>query len=152
MKPCYSIGQLARAAGVPTSTVRYYERARLLRPGSRTEANYRVFDAAALVRLVFIRAAQAIGFTLEDITALLDFREGKTAPCREVQTLIEARLSDLERRAKELNQVRGVLKSSLRMCRQAERSGRCEVIERLKVVSTSAASRNVPRRRRAPRS
>src|SRR2546428_13599355 len=104
MKPGYTIGQLAQAAGVPTSTVRFYERARLLRPGSRTDANYRIYDPPALERLVFIRAAQAIGFTLEDITSLLNFRDGKTAPCKEVQEMIEARLAELDRRSKELNQ------------------------------------------------
>ncbi|MCI0409282.1 MAG: MerR family DNA-binding protein, partial [Acidobacteria bacterium] len=66
---------------------------------------------------------------------LLNFRDGRTASCREVQTMIEARLTDLDRRARELAQIRAVLKSSLRMCRRVERSGRCEVIEKLKVVS-----------------
>lgn len=146
----YTIGQLARAAGVPTSTVRYYERARLIRTASRSEANYRVYDSAALERLVFIRAAQAIGFTLEDIAALLDFRDGTSPPCKEVQTMIETRLSEVDRRSKELAHVQAILKASLRKCRQAEQSGRCEVIERLKTVSASAPGKI--RRQRTPRS
>ena len=138
----YTIGQLAGAAGVPSSTVRYYERAGLVRPGMRTESNYRVYDDAALERLLFIRAAQGIGFTLVDIMVLLDFRDGRTAPCKEVQTLIETRLSDLERRSRELEHVGTVLRSSLRMCRRAERSGKCQVIERLKAASSPAAARS----------
>jgi MerR family mercuric resistance operon transcriptional regulator len=137
MGTTYTIGRLAQAAGVPTSTVRYYERARLLPPDRRTDGTYRVYGPAALERLRFIRAAQAIGLTLEDIATLLDFRDGRTAPCREVRTLIEARLSELETRLEQLEHVRGVLRSSLRMCRRGEPSGRCEVIDRLNVRASS---------------
>ncbi len=142
----YTIGQLARTAGVPTSTVRYYERSRLLHPDGRTDGNYRVYGPAALERLRFIRAAQAIGLTLEDIVTLLDFRDGRTAPCREVQALIEERLSEMKRRLEQLRHVEAVLRSSLRMCRRTERSGRCEVIEKLKVA---ASSRSGPAPRRS---
>src|SRR5262249_42122032 len=87
MKTTYTIGQLARATGVPTSTVRYYERMGLLRPSGRTSGNYRVYGEEALERVRFIRAAQATGFTREDITALLNLRDGTTAGCQAVQTL-----------------------------------------------------------------
>lgn len=145
MEPRYTIGRLAREAGVPASTVRYYERSRLLRPDGRTEGNYRVYGPEAIVRLRFIRAAQAIGLTLEDITMLLDFRDGRTAPCREVQTLIEERLTELKKRLEQLRHVQAILHSSLRMCRKTERRGRCEVIERLKVAASSPSAR-APRR------
>jgi len=147
MKPHFTIGQLARASGVPTSTVRYYERSRLLQPQDRTLANYRVYGEPALERLRFIRAAQANGFTLEDIRSLLDFRDGKTAPCREVQELIEQRLADLERRIGQLQQVQVVLRSSLQVCRRAERSGRCKVIDNLSVTSSAITSQAARRRR-----
>jgi len=96
--PQFTIGRLARAAGVPTSTVRYYERSRLLHPEGRTDGNYRVYGTTALENLRFIRAAQAIGLTLENTATLLDFRDGRTAPFREVQTLIEERLSEMRKR------------------------------------------------------
>lgn len=141
MEPRYTIGRLAREAGVPASTVRYYERSRLLRPDGRTDGNYRIYGTAALARLRFIRAAQAIGLTLEDITTLLDFRDGRTAPCGEVQTLIEERLSELNERLRQLRHVQAILHSSLQMCRRTERRGRCEVIERLKVVASAPTVR-----------
>jgi DNA-binding transcriptional MerR regulator len=93
----YTIGQLAHAVGVPASTLRYYERAKLLRPDGRTGGNYRVYGASALERLRFIRAAQANGFTLDDILALLSFRDGATARCKEVQRLIKDRLRGCEK-------------------------------------------------------
>ena len=139
-EPRYTIGQLARAAGVPTSTVRFYERSRLLRPDGRTEGNYRVYGPASFERLRFIRAAQANGFALEDVAALLSLRDGTTAPCREVRTLVEHRLADLERRVGQLRHLRAVLRSSLKLCREAERSDRCQVIDRLRVASSSPPS------------
>lgn len=148
MEPHYTIGRLARAAGVATSTVRFYERRRLLRPDGRSDGNYRVYGPAALERLRFIRAGQANGFALEDIAALLSLRDGTTAPCKEVQTLVEHRLVDLERRVKQLRHLRAVLRSSLKLCRRAERSGRCRVIDSLKVASSSIS----PTTTRRPRS
>jgi DNA-binding transcriptional MerR regulator len=102
MEPAFTIGQLARAAGVPTSTVRYYERIGLLQPEARTEGNYRLYDDEALERLHFIRAAQATGFTLEDITALLQLHDATPDVCQDVQTLIDERLADLEKRMTDL--------------------------------------------------
>ena len=127
----YTIGQLARRAGVPTSTVRYYERSGLLQPESRTEGNYRQYGRPALERLRFILAAKANGFTLDDVTVLLDFRDGKTAPCHEVQDLIQERLAGLENRLQQLHQVQEVLQGSLEKCREVEPSGKCEMIEKL---------------------
>ncbi|MBI4586006.1 MAG: MerR family DNA-binding protein [Planctomycetes bacterium] len=122
---------------MPTSTVRFYERRRLLRPDDRTLSNYRIYGDGAINRLRFIRAAQENGFSLKDVLALLNFRDGKTSRCREVQGLIKTRLADLERRAEELRQVQALLHSSLKACREFERTGRCRVIESLDFASTS---------------
>ena len=137
----YTIGRLAREAGVPASTIRYYERSRLLRPDGRTDGNYRIYGAGALERLRFIRAAQGIGLSLDDITTLLDFGDGRAAPCRKVQTLIEERLSELKQRLAQLRHVQAVLHSSLQICRRTERRGRCTIIEKLKVVASAPSAR-----------
>jgi DNA-binding transcriptional MerR regulator len=142
----HTIGQLARAVGVPTSTLRYYERARILRPDGRTDGNYRLYGAAAVERLRFIRAAQATGFTLDDIARLLNFRDGATARCREVQGLIRDRLADLRKRLEQMRQVEAVLRSSLRMCRRFERTGRCRVIDGLKRAAASSPPKRARRR------
>jgi DNA-binding transcriptional MerR regulator len=137
MDTTYTIGQLARAAGVPTSTVRYYERITLLRPAGRTAGNYRLYGSDALEQLRFIRAAQATGFALEDIIRLRNFRSDDPAVCHDVQILIEARLADLEKRVTDLRHVQRVLKTTLESCRKAAWQGHCQVIERL--TTTSAA-------------
>ena len=141
----YTIGELARRAEVPTSTVRYYERAGLLRPAGRTASNYRFYGEDAFERLRFIRAAQATGFTLHDITSLLELRDGTAVPCREVQVLIEARLGDVAKHLEGLQHVQKVLHASLDICRQAEAKGRCDVIENLKVAAATGASQTARR-------
>lgn len=148
MATLYTIGRLAKAAEVPTSTVRYYEREGLLRPDGRSQGNYRLYAEPALVRLRFIRAAQANGFTLEDVGALLAFRDGRTAPCREVQALIQERLADLGKRIRQMGQVRAVLRTSLRACRKAETLGRCVVMENLNRGSSSPRRTLALRRRK----
>lgn len=142
----YTIGQLARAVGVPTTTLRYYERVKILRPDGRTGGNYRVYGAAALERLRFIRAAQANGFTLDDISVLMSFRDGATARCKEVQALIQDRLADLRRRMEQMREVEAVLFSSLKMCRQFERTGRCQVIDKLNQAAASSTPKKARRR------
>ncbi len=131
MEGHYTIGEFARAGGVPVSTVRYYERAGLLSPERRTGGNYRDYSDRSLDRLRFIRAAQANGFTLADVRVLLQYQDGALAQCGDVQSLIEARLLDLEERFRQLRDVRAVLRSSLEACHQGERSGRCQVLDDL---------------------
>lgn len=121
-----TIGELARAAGVPTSTVRYYERERILRPAGRSGSNYRLYTQQDVERLRFIRAAQATGFTLRDVIELL-----RPAPCGEVQGVIERRLEAVASRMRELRHVQRVLRRSLEECRRHESSGRCQVIDAL---------------------
>jgi MerR family mercuric resistance operon transcriptional regulator len=122
----FMIGELARAAGVPTSTVRYYEREGIVRPAGRSTSNYRLYSAQDVERLRFIRAAQATGFTLKDVTELL-----RPAPCGKVQRLIERRLDSVAERMRELRHVQRVLRRSLDECHLHERSGRCRVIDDL---------------------
>ena len=131
----FTIGELARAAGVPTSTVRYYEREGILRPAGRSASNYRLYSEDDVERLRFIRAAQATGFRLEDVTQLL-----RPAPCRRVQELIEARLENVTARMRDLRHVQRVLRASLDLCREHEASGRCKVVDELSSSSRSKRS------------
>ena len=125
-----TIGELAEAAGVPVSTIRYYERAGLLKASVRSPANYRLYAADGLERLRFIRAAQATGFTLDDVTKLL-----RPAPCGSVQQLIEKRLNEVGSRMRELRHVQKVLRAALVECRSHEETGRCKVVDDLSARS-----------------
>jgi DNA-binding transcriptional MerR regulator len=127
-----TIGALARAAGVPTSTVRYYERAKLLRPDARTDGNYRSYSQQSLDRLKFIRAAQATGFSLHDIREFLSLTHSDDPPCEEVLTLTSKRLGEVRERIKELRHVEKVLGRSLDECCTGRAPDLCDKISRLK--------------------
>ena len=141
----YTIGELAEEVGVPTSTLRYYERSGLVRPDGRTNGNYRIYGNSAVERVRFIRAAQATGFTLEDIARLLDFKDGGSEPCNEVESLITHRVADTEKRMEDLQRTQTLLRSCLRLCREAKRRDRCKVMENLK---TASRRRSSPRHKR----
>lgn len=128
----YTISQLAKAADVPTTTVRYYERIGLVEPEDRSYGNYRLYSDESLDKLNFIRAAQATGFTLDDVRALLSDEAGDTPTCGSVQGLIEERLGDIEQRLKDLRQVRKVLKKALEQCQKQKKSECCLVVSKLK--------------------
>ena len=134
MKPAgrsFTIGQLASAAGVPTTTVRYYERAGLLKPEARTGGNYRAYSEVGLNRLRFIRTAQAAGLSLDDIAELIRLTDADKAPCAEVQAILRQRLEDLDRRLEELRSVKSAVEAALHACRCAPRGGLCADIDRL---------------------
>lgn len=96
------IGELAVSAGLPSQTIRFYEREGLLPPPSRTANGYRVYDGAALDRLGFIRAGQAAGLSLAEIRSILDLRDDGQVPCAHVTSLLAARLDELRTRQREL--------------------------------------------------
>ena len=123
-----TIGQVAKAAGVASSTVRYYERRGLLRATDRSAGNYRLYDESSLDRLIFVRSAQEAGFTLSDIEVLLDLRDHRRGPCQEVQGLILHRLEQVVEQSKRLREIEAMLVGWLGVCKDAEQTGRCAVI------------------------
>lgn len=127
----FTIGQAAEAVGVPATTLRYYEREGVLGPAIRSRAGYRLYDAAAVERLEFIRSAQAVGFTLDDIRALLQLDSDGAKTCRsEVQRLLTQRLAEVEKKMKELKRVRAALGRALDRCRAS--NGECPVMKDLR--------------------
>jgi MerR family transcriptional regulator, copper efflux regulator len=112
------IGEIAQAASVTTKTLRYYERLGLLPEPERTAAGYRIYEAATLQRLAFIRAAQALGLTLGEIREILQLRDLGETPCAHVVDLIRRRTTELDQRIGELEQLRSELR---RLDRRASR-------------------------------
>jgi len=127
-----TISELAKAAEIPTTTVRYYERIGLVKAEDRSQGNYRLYGEDSLRKVMFIRAAQSIGFTLDDVKALLGQSSSSTESCREVQSLIQERLAEVNQRLKDLRHVQKVLKSSLNKCQETEQVDCCHVIETLR--------------------
>ncbi|QDV90756.1 Mercuric resistance operon regulatory protein [Phycisphaerae bacterium RAS2] len=126
-KALLTVGQVAEAVGVPSSTLRYYEREGIFTPSNRNGAGYRLYEPQAVERLQFIRSAQAVGFTLEDIRALLDLDQHDPKSCKTgVQRLLHERLGEVEAKMKELKRVREALRRALDKCRDS--TGECPVL------------------------
>jgi DNA-binding transcriptional MerR regulator len=106
-------GELARAAGVSTDTLRHYERKGVLQKPRRSANGYREYPPDALARVLLVRRALAYGFTLGELAQVLRARERGAAPCREVRALAAAKLSDVEARLVELTALRDELRSTL---------------------------------------
>jgi DNA-binding transcriptional MerR regulator len=104
------IGEVARATGVTTKTLRYYEDEGLLHEPDRTPGGYRDYPAEVVARVEFIRHAQAAGLALRQIHAVLTIRDGGQAPCMHVAELVADRLADVERRLWELRETRAQLR------------------------------------------
>jgi MerR family transcriptional regulator, copper efflux regulator len=114
------IGELAEQAGISAKAIRYYEQIGILAPPARTPSGYRAYDQAALGRLGFVRAAQALGLTLGEIRQIIAFRDNGAAPCGHVAGLLQQRAAELGARIAELQQLRGELD------RLAERASRLD--------------------------
>jgi DNA-binding transcriptional MerR regulator len=112
------IGELSSAAGVPTKTIRYYERIGVLAAPRRTASGYRAYDPPAVDRLRFIRAAQAVGLTLGEIRSIVALRDRGETPCAHVMDLINTRAAELDQRINELQRLRADLE---RLARRARR-------------------------------
>ncbi|MEG2805663.1 heavy metal-responsive transcriptional regulator [Stenotrophomonas sp.] len=111
-----NIGQLARQAGVPIDTVRYYERQQLLPTARRSAGGYRLFDDADLTRLQFIRRAKALGFTLEEIGELLGLSDQRGQDMAQVRDSAVLKLADIQQRITELQRMHAALQQLVDAC------------------------------------
>lgn len=93
-------GELAAAVGVSTDTLRHYERKGVLPIPRRGANGYRLYPADSLARLVTIRRALAVGFTLDELARILSERDKGGAPCREVRKLAGEKLAEIEEQLK----------------------------------------------------
>ena len=110
----FRIGEVAMRASVSIDTVRYYERRKLLPVAPRTASGYRVFTADAIERLLFIKQAQQLGFSLDEISTLLT--TNGISDCLRVRDLIDLKLKDLDARMKAMRKFREKLKHYLVEC------------------------------------
>src|SRR6266545_2317449 len=101
-----TVSMLATRAGVPADTVRYYDRAGLLRPVARTPAGYRLYGEDAADRLRFIKGAQRLGLRLREVAELLAVRDRGACPCGHTQALVERRLREIDAEIAHLAELR----------------------------------------------
>jgi DNA-binding transcriptional MerR regulator len=103
------IGELAREVGTSAPTIRYYESIGLIPAPARTSGGYREYSARSRQELVFIRKAQALGFSLEEIREILDLSRSGRVPCARVRTVAHRHLAMLDDRIARLQRFRNQL-------------------------------------------
>jgi MerR family copper efflux transcriptional regulator len=126
-----SIGQVARRAGVGVETVRFYEREGLLEEPPRRASGYRQYSEQVVTRLRFIKRAQQLGFSLKEITELLQLRVDAQTSCEEVKLRTEAKLAEVEGKLVELQRMRHALLQVHSLCTGQGPTGRCPMLEAL---------------------
>ena len=126
------IGKLARDVGVNIQTVRYYERRGLLEDPRGSESGYREYDGSTADRLRFIRRAQELGFTLDEITDLLALRLDPNTPAHAVKERARAKIEEVESRIHDLEHIRDALNHLAGRCAgDCGPTGDCPFLESL---------------------
>lgn len=143
------IGDVARLSRVGIEALRFYEKSGLLERPARTESGYRVYTPEVLDRLAFIKQAQTLGFSLEEIRRIVaDARAGQS-PCDEVREIVRRRLDELDERMREMRRHRKELADTLE---EWDRMGRapgrvCGLIESSHVGHGVKPAKKVGRKR-----
>jgi len=135
-------GRLAARAGVNVQTIRYYERRGLLPEPERRPSGYRSYSESDVGRIRFIRRAQELGFTLEEIRELLSLRTATRENPEDVRERVQGKVASIDERIRDLREIRGALARMADACATHGATGECpflEVLEGRSTRSTSAA-------------
>lgn len=124
------IGELAKATATKVETIRYYEQISLLPPAARTSANYRSYGEEHLARLSFIRRARDLGFSIEQVRALLDLSDDRTRDCATVDHIANEHLREVDRKIADLTALRRELSAVIASC-DGGTVAQCRIIEAL---------------------
>ncbi len=123
------VGEVARRAGVNVQTVLYYERRGIIPQAERRTSGYREFDPQTVDLIGFIQRAQELGFTLTEITGLLELRSSTGAKCKEVREKAVEKLDLIEIKIGRLDAMRTVLRQLVRSCSGRGPVRDCPIIE-----------------------
>lgn len=126
----YTIGSVSKDSGVHVETIRYYERIGLIPRQQRTSSGRRIYGPDDKQRLVFIRRCRELGFSLEEIRALLDLAVSGNRTCQEVREMTESHLQAVRSRISDLKRMEASLKALSRSCDDGE-SPDCPILARL---------------------
>jgi MerR family mercuric resistance operon transcriptional regulator len=125
-----TIGRLAKATGVNLETIRYYERIGLMPEPARTASGHRSYGSEHARRLAFIRHGRDLGFTIEDIRALLVLAAPGIISCAEVRELAAAHLGNVRRKLADLTRLEAILADTVTRCAGVPAQG-CPILEML---------------------
>ncbi len=121
--------QVAAEAGVNLQTLRYYERRGLLPEPPRLDSGYRAYHPNAVRTVRFVKTAQRLGFTLEEIESLLDLAAGGPANCEAAQALATQKVAELERKIQNLAAMRESLLQLVATCERPKARRHCPLLD-----------------------
>jgi Hg(II)-responsive transcriptional regulator len=124
-------GALAKAASVNVQTIRYYERIGLLEAPARQSSGYRMFDTNAVNRLLFIKRAQDLGFTLDEVRELLALRISSAQSRSKVRGKARQKIQAIQGKIESLQKLQATLEELLHECERESKSGPCPILEKL---------------------
>jgi len=127
----YTIGQLAKHSELTIETIRFYERKDLLKPDARSVAGYRLYNKLSIEKLVSIKRAKSLGFTLNEIRELLDLTDqtdDKNTTCESINNLAQEKLIDIEQKISQLNIICQKLLPLLNECNTNEVLEQCPIV------------------------
>ncbi len=123
-----TIGHLARAAGVNVETVRYYQRVGLIQEPQKPPTGYRVYQPESVDRIKFIKRAQPLGFSLQEIAELLALGD---AHCDDVRLRAEQKRLHIDQQIQDLKNLRKTLDKLIRSCQADQDKVHCPIVETL---------------------
>lgn len=129
----FTISKLAQAAGVNIETIRFYQRRGLLAEPARPPAGIRRYGEAEVARVLFIKAAQRIGFTLDEIAQLLQLDDG--TQCKEARAIAKHKLADVRQRLQDLQHIEAALAQLVDRCTASRGKVSCPLIAALRPTS-----------------
>lgn len=125
-----TIGHLARETGTKVETIRFYEKSGLLPEPARTESNYRAYENTHLQRLHFIRKARDLGFSLDQIRAMLALADDRSRPCEAVDEIARVHREEVIRKITDLTALKKELDRMITQCSHGAIAD-CRIIESL---------------------
>ena len=137
-----TIGQVAKEAGIHKETIRYYQGLGLVPEPARPPRSVRRYGPSTVARLQFIKRAQELGFTLEEIRRLLLLEDGQN--CGATRRLAEHKLALIKRRITDLNRMRRLLEGLIAECHEGKRPRGCPIIRTLSADPLTIARRSRP--------
>jgi Cd(II)/Pb(II)-responsive transcriptional regulator len=139
------IGELSNASSTPIETIRYYEREGLLPPPARTQGNFRVYGAAHLERLQFVRHCRRLDMSLDEVRVLLRVKDGPADDCGDVNALLDEHMAHVSARIGELRALQKELKALRDRCGSARDADHCGILAGLAEAANAAPAPRRPR-------
>ncbi|MFB6350198.1 MAG: MerR family DNA-binding protein [Bradymonadaceae bacterium] len=136
-----TIGTLADESGVDVETIRYYQRIDLIDKPPKPASGWRTYPDEALRRVKFIKRAQQLGFSLDEIRGLLalEAREDEEAVCGETERIVRQKLDEIRAKIRDLEQIESALSDLTEECPGEGTVGECPILEKFRFSKEDAS-------------